>query len=143
MKIAIVTGGSRGLGKSMSLHIAAKGNGVILTYNRKKVEADEVVKEIEHAGGSAVALALDVSDSKSFDTFTASVKETLQQKWSRGDFDFLVNNAGIGIHAPFAETTETQFDQLMSIHLKGPFFLTQKLLPLIKDDGRIVNISSG
>jgi NAD(P)-dependent dehydrogenase (short-subunit alcohol dehydrogenase family) len=143
MKIALVTGGSRGLGKSMSLHIASKGNGVVLTYNRKNTEAEEVVKEIENAGGRAAALALDVSDSKSFDDFAASVKETLQKKWGRDDFDFLVNNAGIGIHASFAETTETQFDQLMNVHLKGPFFLTQKMLPLIKDGGRIVNISSG
>ena len=94
-------------------------------------------------GRKAVAFPLDVSNSKSFDDFAGDVKQALQTKWSRSDFDFLVNNAGIGIHAPFAETSEEHFDQLMNIHLKGPFFLTQKLLPLIKDGGRIVNISSG
>jgi len=143
MKIALITGGSRGLGKSMSLHIADKGNDVILTYKSKKAEAEEVVKEIEKTGRKAVALALDVSNSKSFDPFAASVKDILQAKWNRSDFDFLVNNAGIGIHAPFAETSEEQFDQLMSIHLKAPFFLTQKLLPYIKDEERILNVSSG
>ncbi len=143
MKIALVTGGSRGLGKSMSLHIAAKGNDVILTYNSKKAEAEDVVGQIEKMGRKAVAFPLDVSNSKSFDDFAGNVKQALQTKWSRSDFDFLVNNAGIGIHAPFAETSEEQFDQLMNIHLKGPFFLTQKLLPLMKDGGRVVNISSG
>ena len=143
MKIALVTGGSRGLGKSMSLHIAAKGNDVILTYNSKKAEAEDVVGQIEKMGRKAFAFPLDVSNSKSFDDFAGNVKQALQTKWSRSDFDFLVNNAGIGIHAPFAETSEEQFDQLMNIHLKGPFFLTQKLLPLMKDGGRVVNISSG
>jgi NAD(P)-dependent dehydrogenase (short-subunit alcohol dehydrogenase family) len=143
MKIALVTGGSRGLGKSMSLHIAAKGNDVILTCNSKKAEAEDVVRQIEKMDRKAVAFSLDVSNSKSFDDFAGEVKQALQTKWSRNDFDFLVNNAGIGIHAPFAETSEEQFDRLMNIHLKGPFFLTQKLLPLMKDGGRIVNISSG
>src|SRR5271170_1733537 len=112
MKIALVTGGSRGLGKSMSQHIAAKGHDVVLTYNSKKAEAEEVVKQIEKTGQKAAALVLDVSSSKSFEAFAANVKETLKTKWGRGDFDFLVNNAGIGIHAPFAETSEEQFDQL-------------------------------
>ena len=143
MKIALVTGGSRGLGKSMSLHIAAKGNDVLLTYNSKKADAEDVVKQIEQTGRKAAALALDVSDSKSFDGFVAKLKEVLRAKWNRDDFDFLVNNAGIGIRSPFAETSEKQFDELLNIHLKGPFFLTQKLLPLIKDGGRIVNISTG
>jgi len=143
MKIALVTGGSRGLGKSMSLHIAAKGNDVVLTYNSKKADAESVVKQIEQTGRKAAALALDVSDSKSFDGFVAKLKEVLRAKWNRDDFDFLVNNAGIGIRSPFAETSEKQFDELMNIQLKGPFFLTQKLLPLIKDGGRIVNISTG
>jgi len=143
MKIALVTGGSRGLGKSMSLHIAAKGNDVVLTYNRKKAEAEDVVKQIEKTGRKAAALALDVSGSKFFDGFVEKLKEVLQAKWKRDDFNFLVNNAGIGIHPPFAETSEKQFDELMNVQLKGPFFLTQKLLPLIKDGGRIVNISTG
>jgi len=143
MKIALVTGGSRGLGKSMSVHIAAKGNDVVLTYKSKKADAEEVVKQIEQNGRKAAALALDVSDSKSFEGFVDKLKEVLQAKWKRDDLNFLVNNAGIGIYAPFAETSEKQFDELMNVQLKGPFFLTQKLLPLIKDGGRIVNISTG
>jgi len=143
MKIAIITGGSRGLGKSMALHIADKGNDVILTYNSKKDEAERVVAQIEHLGQKAVALALDVSDSASFDKFSDNVKKNLKGKWGRDDFDFLVNNAGIGLHTPIGGTSEDQFDLLMKIHLKGPYFLTQKLLPLMKDGGRIVNVSSG
>ncbi len=143
MKVAIVTGGSRGLGKNMALSIAAKGQDVILTYNSRKEEADAVVAEIENSGRKAAALQLDVSDSSSFPTFAGSVKDILQQTWGRSDFDFLVNNAGIGISAPFAETTEEQFDQLMNIQFKGVFFLTQALLPLMADGGRIVNISTG
>jgi NAD(P)-dependent dehydrogenase (short-subunit alcohol dehydrogenase family) len=143
MKIALVTGGSRGLGKSMALHIACKGDDVVLTYNSRKADAEAVVKQIEQTGRKAAALALDLSDSRSFDGFVAKLKEVLQAKWNRDDFDFLVNNAGIGIYSLFAETSEKQFDELMSIHLKGPLFLTQKLLPLIKDGGRIVNISTG
>lgn len=143
MKIALVTGGSRGLGKSMSLHLAAKGHDVILTYYSKQAEAEDVVAQIENTGRKAVALALDVSDHKSFDCFMEKVKTALAKNWQRTDFDFLVNNAGVGINAPFMETTEEQFDQLLNVHFKGTFFLTQKLLPLIKDGGRIVNISSG
>jgi NAD(P)-dependent dehydrogenase (short-subunit alcohol dehydrogenase family) len=143
VKIALVTGGSRGLGKSMSLHIAAKGNDIVLTYNSRKTDAEDVVKQIEQAGRTATALALDLSDSKSFDGFVDKLKEVLEAKWKRAHFDYLVNNAGIGIHSPFVETSEKQFDALMNIHLKGPFFLTQKLLPFMKDGGRIVNISTG
>ncbi|NVN92524.1 MAG: SDR family oxidoreductase [Desulfuromonadales bacterium] len=143
MKIALVTGGSRGLGKSMSLHLAAKGNDVILTYNSKQAEAEEVVAQIEKSGRKAIALALDLSDHKTFVVFAEKVKNALAEKWQRSDFDYLVNNAGIGINAPFMETTEEQFDRLMNIHFKGTFFLTQKLLPIMKDGGRIVNISSG
>ncbi len=143
MKIAIVTGGSRGLGKSMALHLAAQGHDVILTYHSKTTEADAVVTEIEKAGRKAAALQLDVADHKSFSGFAEKVKTALKAKWDRTDFDFLVNNAGIGIHAAFMETTEEQFDQLVNIHLKATFFLTQKLVPLMKDGGRIVNISSG
>ena len=143
MKLALVTGGSRGLGKSMAVHIAAKGNDVILTYNNEKADAEGVVKQIEQTGRKAAALALDVSDSKSFDSFVEKLKGVMQAKWNRNEFDFLVNNAGIGVYATFAETSEKQFDELMRIHLKGPFFLTQKLLPLIEDGGRVVNISTG
>ncbi|MDE1939690.1 MAG: SDR family oxidoreductase [Alphaproteobacteria bacterium] len=143
MKIAIVTGGSRGLGKSMALHLAAQGRDVILTYHSKKAEADAVVAEIEKNGRKAVALQLDVADHTTFTAFAEKVKTALKAKWDRNDFDFLVNNAGVGIHANFMETTEEQFDQLVNIHLKATFFLTQKLVPLMKDGGRIVNISSG
>jgi NAD(P)-dependent dehydrogenase (short-subunit alcohol dehydrogenase family) len=143
MKIAIVTGGSRGLGKSISLHLAGKGHDILLTYNSKKAEAEAVVAEIEKTGRKAYALQLDVSDHQSFIAFVEAVKDALARNWQRNDFDFLVNNAGIGVTAPFMETTEAQFDQLMNIHLKGTFFLSQKLLPLMKDGGRIVNTSSG
>ncbi|HET6844770.1 MAG TPA: SDR family oxidoreductase [Candidatus Angelobacter sp.] len=143
MKIALVTGGSRGLGKNMCQHIAARGNDVVLTYNSRKADAEEVVRQIEKTGRKAAALALDASNTKSFDGFVKSLKEVLQTKWQRDNFDFLINNAGFGIRASFAETTEEQFDDLMKVHLKGPFFLTQKLLPFIKDGGRILNISSG
>ena len=143
MKIALVTGGSRGLGRSMAEHIAARGSDVILTYHSKRDEADEVVRAIQATGRNAVALQLDISQSSTFGAFADTVREALQQTWSRDTFDHLVNNAGIGIHASFAETTEEQFDLLMNIHFKGTFFLTQTLLPLLADGGRIVNISSG
>ncbi|MBI3896984.1 MAG: SDR family oxidoreductase [Gammaproteobacteria bacterium] len=143
MKIAIVTGASRGLGKNTALTLAQKGISVILTYHRKREEADEAVSLIEQHGVKAVAVQLDVSRSESFAAFAADVKRILKEKWNRDSFDFLVNNAGIGIHAAMAETTEQQFDQLVNIHLKGVFFLTQRLLPLLADGGRIVNISTG
>lgn len=142
-KIAIITGGSRGLGKNAALALARKGVDVILTYHSKEAEAAAVVTEIEQSGARAIALQLDVGDSPSFAAFAAQIKKVLQQKWERQIFDFLVNNAGIGIHSSFAETTEAQFDQLVNIHFKGTFFLTQKLLPLIADQGRIINVSSG
>jgi NAD(P)-dependent dehydrogenase (short-subunit alcohol dehydrogenase family) len=143
MTIAIITGGSRGLGKAMALNIAAKGHDVILTYNSQRAEAEAVAAEIAKGGRKAVALQLDVSNSKSFAAFREAVKEQLKQVWQRADFDFLINNAGIGINAPFAETTEEQFDQLVNVHFKGTFFLTQTLLPLMADGGRIINLSSG
>jgi NAD(P)-dependent dehydrogenase (short-subunit alcohol dehydrogenase family) len=142
-KIALVTGGSRGLGKNMALSLAKKGINVILTYNSKKDEALAVVAEIEKAGQKAAALQLSAGDAKSFDAFYGEVKTVLKDTFGADKFDFLINNAGIGIYAPFAETTEEQFDELMNIHLKGVFFLTQKALPLINDGGRIVNLSSG
>lgn len=143
MKIAIVTGGSRGLGKSMCLRIADKGHDVLLTYRSNKDEADAVVSEIQNKGRKAAALRLDVGDSASFGAFAESVKTVLSDVWGRDSFDFLVNNAGIGISAPINETTEEQFDTLYNIHLKGVFFLTQKLLPLMADGGSIVNVSTG
>ncbi len=143
MKIALVTGSSRGLGKSTALNLAKKGVGIIVTYHSKFEEAAQVVSEIESLGAKAVALQLDTSDTKTFDGFVEQLKQSLQKTWQTEQFDFLVNNAGIGINKPFAETTEEDFDRLMNIQVKGVFFLTQKLLPLIKDGGRIVNTSSG
>jgi NAD(P)-dependent dehydrogenase (short-subunit alcohol dehydrogenase family) len=143
MTIALITGGSRGLGKDMALNIAGQGHNIILTYNSKKAEADEVVAAIEQQGRKAVALQLNVENTASFSSFRDTVKEALKQTWHRDTFDFLINNAGIGIYAPFTETTEAQFDQLVTIHFKGTFFLSQTLLPLIIDGGKIVNLSSG
>jgi NAD(P)-dependent dehydrogenase (short-subunit alcohol dehydrogenase family) len=141
--IALITGGSRGLGKSMALQLARRGTDVLLTYRSNRKEAEGVVAEIEKLGRRAVALQLDVGVAASFGPFVEQVRAALKNHWQRDTFDFLVNNAGIGVHAPFAETTEAQFDELVNIHLKGPFFLTQKLLPVLADGGRIVNISTG
>lgn len=142
-KIALITGGSRGLGRNTALHLAAKAVDVIVTYRSGQAEAAAVVAEIVAGGGRAVALPLDVGDSASFAGFAEQLRGVLREHWQRENFDYLVNNAGIGIHASFAETSEAQFDELMKIHLKGPFFLTQTLLPLLADGGRIVNLSSG
>lgn len=141
--IALVTGGSRGLGKNAVLKLAAQGTDIIFTYNSQRDAALEVVAEIEQKGAKAVALQLNVSDVASFVTFTQQVKETLNQVWGRETFDYLVNNAGIGLYASFAETSEALFDELMNIHFKGPFFLTQGLLPLMAEGGRILNVSTG
>lgn len=142
-KIAIITGGSRGLGKNMALALAAKGEDVILTYNSQVNEANQVVDEIEKLGQKAHAIQLNTGVSTSFDKFVQEVKAVLKEKWQRDNFDFLVNNAGHGVHKPFLETSEEDFDGLVNVHLKGVFFLTQKLLPLMNDGGRIINISSG
>ena len=141
--IALITGGSRGLGKNMALQAARRGIDVLLTYRSNRKEAEAVVAEIEKFGRKAAALQLDVGVASSFAAFAEQVRAALKRQWQRERFDFLVNNAGTGVHASFAETTEAQFDELLNVHLKGPFFLTQKLLPLLADGGRIVNISSG
>lgn len=142
-KIALVTGGSRGLGKNMAMKIAEKGIDVILTYNTQKEEALSVVAEIEKLGQKAVALQLNTGEIKSFDSFFKQLKLVLENTFDTTHFDFLINNAGIGRHTAFAETTEEEFDLLLNIHYKGVFFLTQKALSLLNDGGRIVNISSG
>jgi NAD(P)-dependent dehydrogenase (short-subunit alcohol dehydrogenase family) len=142
-KIVVITGGNRGLGRNMALHLAEQGRDIILTYRSKESEAAEVVSEIEKKGGKAVALQLDVSKASTFEGFAASLRSVLQKSWNRDQFDYLINNAGVGVHASFVETTEAQFDELMNTHFKGTFFLTQKLLPLIKNGGRILNVSSG
>ncbi len=141
--IALVTGGSRGLGRNTAIKLAESGTDVILTYNSNRTEADSAVAEIVKLGRRAVALQLNVGVSAGFTTFAEQVRGALKQHWQRDHFNYLVNNAGVGVHASIAETTEAQFDELVNIHFKGTFFLTQKLLPLIVDGGRIVNLSSG
>ena len=142
-KIAIITGASRGLGKSTALHLARQGVDIIGTYHSREDEAHSVVAQIEAVGGVARMLKLDVGDSDSFNAFATQVSGLLNDVFKTERFDYLVNNAGIGLYASCAQTTPAQFDQLMNIHFKGPFFLTQNLLPLIADGGRIVNLSSG
>lgn len=142
-KIALVTGGSRGLGKDMALQLSHKGIDVILTYQTKNEEAENVVATIKANGRKAAAIQLDVAKNETFDTFIGNLNEVLQKEFHTDKIDGLVNNAGVGIHANFADTTEEQFDSMVNIHLKAPFFLTQKLLPVFNDGSSIVNISSG
>ena len=142
-KIALVTGGSRGLGKDMAIKLATKGLGVILTYKNSKEEALSVVSQIRKAGGQAAALHLDTGDIKSFDNFFVEVKRTLKEVFGANNFDYLINNAGVGYQAPVGEMTEAAFDELTQVHFKGVYFLTQKALPLLNDGGGIINISSG
>lgn len=142
-KIALVTGGSRGLGKDMALNIAKKGLGVIITWRNNEEQANDVVKEIEAAGGRAASLQLDTNNIKSFDNFIAQVKNILQQKWDTHHFDYLINNAGIGGTRFFPDVTEEFFDEFLNVHFKGVYFLTQKSLPLLNDGGGIINISTG
>ncbi len=141
-KIAIVTGGSRGLGRNTVLHLAKRGVRAIFTYNSNRAEADKVVTAVSEAGSTAVALHLDTGKVSSFDSFVKEASHTLEEMGT-DRFDYLVNNAGNSHHAPFDKTTEEDLDSLYNVHFKGVFFLTQKLLPLINDGGRIVNISSG
>jgi NAD(P)-dependent dehydrogenase (short-subunit alcohol dehydrogenase family) len=142
-RIALITGASRGLGKNTAIAMAAKGIDVILTYHSQKVSADAVVAEIVAMGGKAYALQLDVANASHFSDFAKKIQQVLDTHWQSSHFDYLINNAGTGIHAPFMETTEAMFDEMVNIHLKSVFFLTQKLLPLMRNGGRIVNISSG
>jgi NAD(P)-dependent dehydrogenase (short-subunit alcohol dehydrogenase family) len=142
-KIALITGASRGLGKNAALHLAAQGVDIIGTYHSRADEAQALVEELENLGAKAVMLQLDVGRSESFADFGTRVEQALRQTFERQRFDFLINNAGVGLHVSFAETSVEQFDMLMNVHFKGPFFLTQQLLPLINDGGRIINISSG
>lgn len=141
--IALITGASRGLGKHGALALAAKGVDLIITYRSQAEEAAAVVAQAHALGVQAHALALEVGESAGFPAFAEAVRQLLAREWQRSRFDFLVNNAGIGIHASFEQTTEQQFDTLLNIHLKGTFFLTQALLPLIADGGRILNLSTG
>ena len=142
-KIALVTGGSRGLGKDMAVQLAKKGFDVILTYQSKKEFAQEVVNEIQALGQKAKAIQLDVADATTFDAFVANLATTLKNDFDAQTLAAVINNAGVGIHVAFAETSIAQFDSMVNIHLKGPFFVTQKVLPLLQDGASIVNISSG
>lgn len=142
MKVVIITGGSRGIGASTAKICAAKGMGVILTYNSNPQAAQAVVAAITDAGGTAAALKLDVADTGAFLAFRETIAAILQASFDRQDFDFLVNNAGYGLFAPIATVTAEQFDGLFNIHLKGPFFLTQALSPLMADGGHIINMTS-
>lgn len=142
-KIALVTGGSRGLGRNMALALAKAGADVVLTYRSGQTEAEAAVREIQSLGRQTVALQLDTGRAGTFADFSERLKLSLASEWQRETFDFLVNNAGINRPAAFAETTEADFDELMNVHFKGVFFLTQKLLPLLSDGGRIVNLSTG
>lgn len=142
MKIVIVTGGSRGLGASTAIKCADKGMGVVVTYNSNPAKAEDVVKTIVEKGGKAVALKLDVGDIGAFPAFRDAVASKLRSVFGREGFDYLVNNAGYGLFNPIATVTEEQFDGLFNVHLKGPFFLTQILLPLMADGGQIINITS-
>ena len=141
-KVAIVTGGSRGLGRSVVQSVAGRDTDVIFTYQSNKADAFALVAEVEGMGRRAAALQVDVGDASTFDAFAEQVRDVLRD-WNTDRFQYLVNNAGIGVYASITDTTEAQFDRLMNIHVKGPFFLTQKLLPLIADGGRIVNVSTG
>jgi NAD(P)-dependent dehydrogenase (short-subunit alcohol dehydrogenase family) len=142
MKIAIITGGSRGIGRSTVLNLAKRGVGVILTYNRHLQEAEAVVAEVKKNGGKAVALKLDVTRVKSFEDFGAQVSRTLEEYFSQKTFDYLVNNAGIAQRTLIKDVTEEQFDELVDVHFKGVFFLTQKLIPLMSDGGQVIFVSS-
>ena len=142
-KIALITGGGRGLGKDMALSLAKKGLDVILTYNASKEGAEQVVADILQMGQNAVALRFDISNTKSIDGFLSQVKISLAQNWNTDKFDFLINNAGIGATVPIAQMTEEIFDNFLNIHFKGVYFLVQKSIPVMNDNGGIVFISSG
>jgi NAD(P)-dependent dehydrogenase (short-subunit alcohol dehydrogenase family) len=142
-KIALVTGGSRGLGRNMAIALAKKGIDVVITYNTNKAAADKVVAEIQSLGQNAYSLKLDTSNIKLFEDFVKQVTTLLKEKTGSTNFDFLINNAGTALYMPITDVTEEQMDAIYNIHYKGVFFLTQKSLPFINDGGGIINISSG
>lgn len=142
-KIALITGGSRGLGKEMALRLAENGHNIVITYASQKEAAEKVVKEIDPTGKQAASIHFDANDVSALGNFVSDFQRTIQQKWNVSKFDFLINNAGIGATIPFEKATEEEFDRFMNIHFKSVYFLTQHLLPFINDNGRIINISSG
>ena len=142
-KIALVTGGSRGLGRDMAISIAKKGIDVVITYHSNEDAANEVVAQIEQTGSSGYALQLDSRDIQSFDDFYGRLSAYLSDKYGNDHFDYLINNAGTGLFSPIADTSEAHFDEMMNIHFKGVYFLTQKAIPFLNDEGSIINISSG
>lgn len=142
-KIVLVTGASRGIGKSIALHAAERGLGVILTYNTEAQQADDVATEINNRGGKAVTLQLDAANIASFSKFTDTILDLIKKEWNRQQIDYLVNNAGIAQRTLIKDTTEEIFDQLVNVNFKGLFFLTQQLMPVIADGGQVINISSG
>ncbi len=143
MTIALITGGSRGLGRNMAHHLAAKGVDIIFTYHSNREQADSLVAELSQMNRKAVALQLDTGKVSTFAGFAEQVRTALKATWNTGRFDFLINNAGTGLYVPFMETTEAQLDDMVNIHFKGVFFLTQTLLPIMNDGGAILNLSSG
>lgn len=142
-KIVLITGGSRGLGRSMALKLAAKGSDIVLTYHSKHAAAEQTIADIKAIGRKAVAMQLDVAKSTEFADFATRLAATLEEHWGAPTFDCLINNAGSGVFSPFKDTTPEAFDRMVNEHIKAPYFLTQTLLPLLKDGGRILNISSG
>ncbi|MGP3977689.1 SDR family NAD(P)-dependent oxidoreductase [Streptomyces sp. 8N114] len=142
-RIALITGANRGLGRSTALHLAEAGTDLLLTYRSHAEEAEAVVAQIRAMGRTAVALPLDAADTAAFPALADTVRGLLKEHWDRENFDLLVNNAGHGNQKPFVDTTEEDFDGLMNVHVKGVFFLTQALLPLLSDGGRILNVSTG
>ena len=143
MTIALITGGSRGLGRNMAHHLAAKGVDIILTYHSNREQADSLVAELNQLNRKAVALQLDTGKVSTFAGFAEQVRSALNATWNADRFDYLINNAGTGLYVPFMETTEAQLDDMVNIHFKGVFFLTQTLLPIMNDGGAILNLSSG
>jgi NAD(P)-dependent dehydrogenase (short-subunit alcohol dehydrogenase family) len=141
-KTAIITGGSRGLGRNTAIHLARRGVDILFTYHSNLAEAQNLIREVEAMGRKAAAFQLDAGDISLFDGFVDQVRNKLRV-WGQDRFDYLVNNAGTSLHKPFDQTSEAEFDQIVNVHFKGVYFLTQKLLPLMKDGGRILNISSG
>ncbi|KXJ61074.1 MAG: short-chain dehydrogenase [Alteromonas sp. Nap_26] len=143
MTIALITGGSRGLGKASALALASEGLDVVITYKDNIAAANDVIDEVHSIGQKAVAIKLDTADVNSFDNFVLSISQILEAQFNCTQFDYLLNNAGVGINLPFTDTTEEILTTLFDMHVKGPYLLTQKLLPLLRDGSAILNVSSG